>query len=161
MHHYTEDPQPRCKADRCGSELPKYDCLGHSYFFESHRTPDLLNSLTAKLTEAMPSGDGVMIRLFRLWRMVRKDLHLLWFALAHPRRPFWLVPALVLLALYALDPINFALPLVGAVDDVVLLPMLLHLLLRLLPAHIRSGYRDLPDRQALISRMTSAWSPDK
>jgi hypothetical protein len=40
----------------------------------------------------------------------------------------------------------------GAVDDVVLIPMLLHLLLRLLPADIRSGYRALPDRQALISR---------
>jgi uncharacterized membrane protein YkvA (DUF1232 family) len=50
---------------------------------------------------------------------------------------------------------------VGAVDDVVLLPMLLHLVLRLLPAHIRSGYRDLPDRQALISRMRNAWSPGK
>ena len=102
-----------------------------------------------------------MIRLLRLWRMVGKDLHLLRFALVHPRRPSWLVPALVLLALYALDPINFALPFVGAVDDVVLVPMLLHLLLRLLPAHIRSGYRDLPERQTLISRMTNAWSPDK
>jgi hypothetical protein len=50
---------------------------------------------------------------------------------------------------------------VGAVDDVVLLPMLLHLLLRLLPAHIRSGHRDLPDREALISRMRKAWSPGK
>jgi uncharacterized membrane protein YkvA (DUF1232 family) len=67
----------------------------------------------------------------------------------------------VLLALYALDPINFALPFVGAVDDVVLLPMLLHLVLRLLPAHIRSGYRHLPDRQGFISRMRNAWSPGR
>ena len=102
-----------------------------------------------------------MIRLLRLWRMVGRDLRLLWFALVHPRRPSWLVPALVLLALYALDPINFALPFVGAVDDVVIIPMLLHLLSRLLPADIRSGYRAVPDRQALISRMTKAWSPDK
>lgn len=102
-----------------------------------------------------------MIRLLRLWRMVGKDLHLLRFALVHPRRPSWLVPALMLLALYALDPINFALPFVGAVDDVVLLPMLLHLLLRLLPADIRSGYRGLRDGQTLVSRMTKTWSPDK
>jgi uncharacterized membrane protein YkvA (DUF1232 family) len=67
----------------------------------------------------------------------------------------------VVLALYALDPLNFALPFLGAVDDVVLLPMLLHLLLRLLPAHIRYGYSDLPDRQTLISRMRNAWSPGK
>jgi len=102
-----------------------------------------------------------MIRLLRLWRMVGKDLRLLWFALAHPRRPSWLVPAVGLLALYALDPLNFALPFVGAVDDVVLVPMLLHLLLRALPADIRSGYREVPDRQALLSRMTRAWSPHK
>jgi len=93
--------------------------------------------------------------------MLGKDLRLLWFALVHPRRPFWLVPAVGLLALYALDPINFALPFVGAVDDVVIIPMLLHLLLRLLPADIRSGYRAVPDRQTLISRMSRAWSPHK
>jgi uncharacterized membrane protein YkvA (DUF1232 family) len=93
--------------------------------------------------------------------MVGKDLHLLWFALVHPRRPSWLVPALVLLALYALDPINLALPFLGAVDDFVIIPMLLHLLVRLLPADIRSGYRASPDRQALTARMTKAWSLDK
>ena len=105
--------------------------------------------------------DSAMIRLLRLWRMVGKDLRLLRFALVHPRRPSWFVPALVLLALYTLDPINFALPFVGAVDDLVVIPMLLHLLLRLLPADIRYGYRDLPDRQALISRLRNAWSPGK
>jgi len=67
----------------------------------------------------------------------------------------------MLLALYALDPINFALPFVGAVDDVVVIPMLLHLLLRLLPADIRSRHRDLRDRQALVSRMRNLWSPGK
>ena len=102
-----------------------------------------------------------MIRLLRLWRMIGKDLHLLRFALVHPRRPSWLVPALVLLALWALDPINFALPFAGAVDEFVIIPMLLHLLLRLLPADIRSGYRARPDRQALISRLTKAWSPHR
>ena len=102
-----------------------------------------------------------MIRLLRLWRMVGKDIHLLRFALVHPRRPSWLLPALVLLVLYALDPINFALPVVGTVDDVLIIPMLLHLLLRLLPADIRSSHKGLPDRQALISRMTKAWSPGK
>jgi uncharacterized membrane protein YkvA (DUF1232 family) len=40
----------------------------------------------------------------------------------------------------SLDALNFALPFVGLVDDVVLIPMLLHLLLRLLPAEIRAGF---------------------
>jgi len=86
-----------------------------------------------------------MIRLLRLWRLVGKDLQLLWFALRHPRRPFWLVPAVVLLALYAIDPLNLAIPFAGVVDDVVLIPLLLHLLLRLLPAEIRAARMNLSD----------------
>jgi uncharacterized membrane protein YkvA (DUF1232 family) len=81
-----------------------------------------------------------MVRLFRLWRMARNDLRLLWFALRHRSRPAWLWPAALLLAWYALEPLNLALPLLGAVDDFVLLPLLLHLLLRLLPADIRAGF---------------------
>jgi len=85
-----------------------------------------------------------MIRLLRLWRLVGNDLHLLWFALRHPRRPLWLAPAVALLALYALDPVNFALPFAGAVDDVVLVPLLLHLLLKLLPADLRAAFDHHP-----------------
>jgi len=81
-----------------------------------------------------------MLRFFRLWRLVAGDLRLLWFALRHPRRPLWLWPAVVVLALYALDPVNFALPLAGLVDDLVLIPLLVHLVARLLPAEIRTGY---------------------
>jgi len=82
-----------------------------------------------------------MIRLFRLWRLARGDLRLLWFALQHRNRPLWLWPAVAVLGLYAIDPINFALPLIGFVDDFVLVPLLLHFLLKLLPAQIRTGFR--------------------
>ncbi len=82
-----------------------------------------------------------MIRLFRLWRMARGDLRLLWFALQHRSRPLWLWPAVAVLAVYALDPLNFTLPMLGFVDDLVLLPLVLHLILKLLPAEIRAGYR--------------------
>jgi uncharacterized membrane protein YkvA (DUF1232 family) len=81
-----------------------------------------------------------MIRLFRLWRLARRDLPLLWFALRHRSRPIWLLPAAALLVLYVIDPLNFALPLVGIVDDLILLPLVLHGLLRLLPADIRLGF---------------------
>jgi uncharacterized membrane protein YkvA (DUF1232 family) len=84
-----------------------------------------------------------MIRLFRLWRLGARDLRLLWFALRHPHRPVWLWPAALVLALYALEPLNFAVPLLGVVDDFVLLPLVLHLLIKFLPLHIRleSGMR--------------------
>ena len=81
-----------------------------------------------------------MIRLLRLWRLVASDLGLLWFALRHRRRPIWLWPVTVVLGLYALDPVNFALPLAGIVDDLVLVPLLLHLIVRLLPTEIKTGF---------------------
>jgi uncharacterized membrane protein YkvA (DUF1232 family) len=81
-----------------------------------------------------------MVRLFRLWCFGRQDLRLLWFALRHRSRPVWLWPAAAFLGLYALDPINFAIPFLGVVDDFVLLPLVLHLLLKFLPADIRAGF---------------------
>jgi uncharacterized membrane protein YkvA (DUF1232 family) len=81
-----------------------------------------------------------MLRLLRLWRIAGRDLGLLWFAVRHPYRPAWLLPALILLGVYAIEPLNFTLPLLGAVDDFVLLPLALHVLLRFLPLEIRAGF---------------------
>jgi uncharacterized membrane protein YkvA (DUF1232 family) len=75
-----------------------------------------------------------------MWRMSKADLHLLWFALRHHARPGWLLPATAGLALYALAPFNFVLPVLGVVDDMVLLPLALHYILKLLPLPIVQGY---------------------
>jgi uncharacterized membrane protein YkvA (DUF1232 family) len=81
-----------------------------------------------------------MMRLLRLWRIGAKDLRLLWFALSHRHRPVWLLPLAALLTLYALEPLNFELPILGLVDDFVLLPLVLHVLLKLLPTEIRNDF---------------------
>lgn len=81
-----------------------------------------------------------MIRLFRLWRLGRQDLRLLWYALHHPSRPAWLWPAALVMLAYALDPLNLAMPVLGVVDDFVLLPLVLHWILKWLPADIRGGF---------------------
>lgn len=80
-----------------------------------------------------------MRRMLLLWRVGRQDLGLLWFALRHPGRPRWLLPAAGLLALFALEPANFALPVLGAVDELVLLPLLLHALVGFLPTEVRAS----------------------
>lgn len=67
-----------------------------------------------------------MRRIFRLWRLTGGDLRLLWAALRHPNRPSWLIPATLALLILALDPFNFAIPILGVVDDLFLLPWLLH-----------------------------------
>ena len=80
------------------------------------------------------------MRMFRLWRAGGRDLRLLWFALRHPSRPAWLLPAVAVLIVYAWEPLNFALPVLGFVDDFVLLPLLLHWILKFLPPEIRLGF---------------------
>jgi uncharacterized membrane protein YkvA (DUF1232 family) len=87
-----------------------------------------------------------MLRWLRLWRVTGRDLRLLWFALKHRSRPLWLLPAAILIAFYAVEPFNFAVPLLGVVDDLFLLPLVLHLLLRCLPKEILDGFT----RDALV-----------
>lgn len=82
-----------------------------------------------------------MRRLWLLfWRVSRNDLHLLWFTLKHPARPGWLLPITVLLGIYALSPLNFAIPVIGILDDLVIVPLALHWLLKLIPQPLREDY---------------------
>ncbi len=88
-----------------------------------------------------------MFRVLHLWRVAKRDLPLLWFALRHQQRPLWLIPVLILLLWYALDPVNLALPLVGLVDELVVVPLALHLMLKLLPSPILAEF-DRPQRHS-------------
>lgn len=82
-----------------------------------------------------------MKRLYALWRTVAgQDLHLLWFAIRHEHRPGWLLPGLAGLALFAIEPANFALPVLGAVDEFVLVPLILHGMVNMLPAQVRDSF---------------------
>jgi uncharacterized membrane protein YkvA (DUF1232 family) len=84
--------------------------------------------------------ETAMFRLMRLWRLAAKDLPFLWFALRHPARPGWLWPVAVFIGLYALEPANFAIPALGLVDDLLLVPLILHLVVSLLPTEIRAAF---------------------
>jgi uncharacterized membrane protein YkvA (DUF1232 family) len=87
-----------------------------------------------------PLNDYSMRKLiFILWRVGRNDLRIAWIALRHPDRPAWLLPALVVLGLYAIAPFNIVIPILGIIDDLVLVPLALHFLLTLLPSSIKYG----------------------
>lgn len=82
-----------------------------------------------------------MKRIFALWRIVAgQDLGLLWFAIRHEKRPGWLLPGLACVALFAVEPLNFAVPVLGVVDEFVLLPLVLHGMVKMLPAHVLDGF---------------------
>ena len=78
-------------------------------------------------------------RLSLLWTLVRGDARQLWFALRHPAAPGWLKLGTVLIGLYVLSPIDLipdTLPFIGAVDDLVLVPLAIRWLLKRLPPEI-------------------------
>lgn len=78
-------------------------------------------------------------RLTLLWVLLRGDARRLWTALRHPQAPGWLKWGTALIALYLFSPIDLipdVLPFVGVMDDLVLVPMAIHWLLKRLPPGI-------------------------
>jgi uncharacterized membrane protein YkvA (DUF1232 family) len=78
-------------------------------------------------------------RLSMLWAVVRGDARLLWLALKHPLSPGWLKPAVALLVLYVLSPVDLipdVIPFLGLLDDVVLIPLAIRFILKRLPARV-------------------------
>ena len=78
-------------------------------------------------------------RLTLLWTLVRGDARQLWFALRHPAAPGWLKMGTAMIALYLISPIDIipdVLPLIGVVDDLVLVPLAVRWLLKRLPPQI-------------------------
>ena len=80
-------------------------------------------------------------RLSVLWAVVRGDARQLWSALQHQASPRWLKPAVALMVLCVVSPVDLipdVVPLLGLVDDVVLLPLAMRFVLRRLPAAVRA-----------------------
>ncbi|HYD77797.1 YkvA family protein [Ramlibacter sp.] len=78
-------------------------------------------------------------RLTLLWTLVRGDARQLWFALRHPAAPGWLKLGTALVAIYLLSPIDLlpdAIPFVGVVDDLVLVPLAIRWMLKRLPPEL-------------------------
>lgn len=103
-----------------------------------------------------------MITALRRWaKVVRRDAVLLWLAARDPRTP-WLPRLLALLiAAYALSPVDLipdVIPVLGMLDDLILLPLALLAVLRLLPAPLREDLRQQAEALAgrPVSRMAAA-----
>lgn len=75
-------------------------------------------------------------RFALLWTVVRGDARQLWFALRHPDAPGWLKLGTALIGLYLFSPIDLipdVLPIIGVMDDIVLVPMAIRWMLKRLP----------------------------
>jgi uncharacterized membrane protein YkvA (DUF1232 family) len=83
---------------------------------------------------------GAIARLKQWARGLKRDALTLWFARRHPHTPWAVKPLVLIVVGYALSPIDLipdAIPVLGLLDDALLLPLLIWLALRLLPAHVR------------------------
>ena len=81
----------------------------------------------------------------RTWaRRIQRDGLMLWFACRDPRTPWWLKALAFFVVAYALSPIDLVpdfIPVLGFVDDVLLLPVLIWFIVRHLPAVIAQDCR--------------------
>ena len=81
----------------------------------------------------------------RTWaRRLKRDAMTLWFARRHPRTPWAAKAIAAFVVAYALSPIDLIpdfIPVLGYVDDVLLLPALIWLALRLLPPEVLANSR--------------------
>jgi uncharacterized membrane protein YkvA (DUF1232 family) len=81
-------------------------------------------------------------RFTLLWSLVRGDARRLWLALRHPEAPTWLKVGTALIVLYVVSPIDLVpdvLPVIGVVDDLVLVPLAIRWLLNRLPPDIAAA----------------------
>jgi len=87
-------------------------------------------------------------KLARWARRIKRDAVTLWFAGKHPKAPWYAKALGVFVVAYALSPIDLIpdfIPVLGYLDDVVLLPGLIWLAVRLLPPDVLAECRHQAD----------------
>jgi uncharacterized membrane protein YkvA (DUF1232 family) len=96
--------------------------------------------------EAMASKHRIAGGL-KIWaRSVRRDVHALSLASRDPRVPWYAKALALLVAGYALSPIDLIpdfIPVLGYLDDLILVPAGIWLVIRLIPPHVMAEHREL------------------
>ena len=87
-------------------------------------------------------------RLFAMlkeWsRVLRRDVHAIWFAARDPRVPWYAKVLGLAVAAYALSPIDLIpdfIPVLGYLDDLILVPLGIALVVKLIPANLMAEHR--------------------
>ncbi|MDW9418598.1 YkvA family protein [Sinorhizobium meliloti] len=85
-----------------------------------------------------------MMRLKDWARAIKRDVHALWLAARDPRTPWYAKAFAFAIAAYALSPIDLIpdfIPVIGYLDEVILLPLAILLAIRLVPAETMAEHR--------------------
>jgi uncharacterized membrane protein YkvA (DUF1232 family) len=90
------------------------------------------------------SGSGFIDRAKQWARTIKRDVVALWIAGRDPRVPLYVKFAAGLVAAYALSPIDLIpdfIPVLGYLDEVVLLPIAIMLVVKLIPPDLMDEFR--------------------
>ena len=86
-----------------------------------------------------------MLARLKDWaRLIRRDVVALWLAARDPRVPFWIKALAALVAAYALSPIDLIpdfIPVLGYLDEIILLPLAIAGLVKLIDPAIMAEHR--------------------
>ena len=81
-----------------------------------------------------------MLQQINAWaKRIKQQVLLLWTAYQHPECPAYVKVLIGLIVLYALSPIDLIpdfIPVLGYLDEMILLPILIGLALKLIPEHV-------------------------
>ena len=88
--------------------------------------------------------------MFQDWKrwaqMIRRDAHALYFASRDPRVPWYAKGLALVVAAYAVSPIDLIpdfIPIIGYLDDLILVPLGIALVIKLIPPEIMAQHRAL------------------
>jgi uncharacterized membrane protein YkvA (DUF1232 family) len=79
-------------------------------------------------------------------RLVKRDIHAIYLCSRDPRVPWHAKALAIFVAAYALSPIDLIpdfVPVLGYLDDLILVPAGIWLVVRLIPAHVMAEQREL------------------
>ncbi|KDP87382.1 DUF1275 domain-containing transporter [Cupriavidus basilensis] len=104
----------------------------------------------------------------RAWaREVKRDVHAVWLAARDPRTPWYAKALAMLVAAYALSPIDLIpdfIPILGYLDDVVLVPLGVLLVVRMIPLEVMEEHRaaaalaaERPGSRVAVAVIVALW----
>lgn len=86
-----------------------------------------------------------LISTAKQWaRSIKRDVHAVWLAARDPRTPWYAKAIALVVAAYAVSPIDLIpdfIPVIGYLDDLILLPLGIMLAVRLIPPEVMEEHR--------------------
>ena len=108
-----------------------------------------------------PSGDTSMVERLRDWaRSIKRDVHALYLSARDPRVPWYAKAVALSVAAYALSPIDLIpdfIPVLGYLDDLILVPLGIIVAVKLIPPVVLAEHRATALQVPLQASRTAAF----